>query len=284
MSLEDFDKVLQFHKRSALPAISLLGGEPTLHPQFDQILDRCLASNMQIRLFTGGLIPPKAKEKIRSVDPAKIGLIVNISVPEHCRSQKEYEQTIQSVRDLAQFSTVGYTMFSDKVDPSWLVEVILETKCRPHIRLGLAMPSLTDQNPLLPPHDYKAIASWVLKLASLCDARDITLGFDCGFTFCMFNAEQLGKLMEWGCELRFVCCPIIDIGADLSVWSCFATSSVNQTRLEDFPNRNDAVAHYTDVQRAYRSFGIYDECRTCKHKRRNACAGGCLAHVMRSFH
>lgn len=283
MTLEDFDRVLAFHKKSSLPTISLLGGEPTIHPQFGRIIDRCLTADMQIRLFTGGLIPPAAKEKIRTVPPAKIGCIVNLSAPEHCRSKKEYETTVQAVKDLAAFSTVSYTIFTDQVDPAWLVGMVREAQCRQHIRLGLAMPGPADQTPLLPPSKYRTIAAWVIKLAEQCDQYDITIGFDCGFTLCMFSTEQLGKLVECGCDPRFVCCPIIDIGPNLAVWSCFGTSTVNQMRLEDFPARNDAVAHYSKLQRAYRSFGVFDGCHTCRHKRRGTCAGGCLAHVMRSF-
>jgi hypothetical protein len=241
-------------------------------------------AGLKIRLFSGGLIPPAAKKRILEMDPDRISVIVNISAPEHCRSPKEYDATIASLKDLARFSAVGYTVFTVHSDPAWLVGLTLEANCRKHIRLGLAMPGPAEQKPLLPPAQYRAAAEWVLQLAGQCDRHDIRIGFDCGFAMCMFTAAELGRLIECACEPRFVCCPIIDIGPDLAVWSCFGASTRNRTRLEQFPTRQNAVEHYGRLQRPYRSFGVYDRCHTCKHKRRGSCAGGCLSHVMRTFH
>ena len=283
MSIEDVRKIIDFHHRSALPIISLLGGEPTLHPEFSRIIDMCIDAGLSIRLFTGGIVPTKAKEKLQSLSPKQLSIITNISAPEHCRSEQEYDASVQSLKDLAAYTVVGYTLFDMDTDPEFLQELVLSTGCHRSIRLGLTMPGPNDSTCLLPPVRYRDAASWILRLARSCDKHDISLGFDCGFTMCMFTPDELGELAYLGCMTRFLCCPIIDVGPDLSVWSCFATSTLDRTHLDEHKKRQDLVDFFTQRQRAYRTFGVYDHCHTCKHKRRGLCAGGCLAHVIRSF-
>jgi len=283
MSLDNVKKVIDFHRCSGLPAISLLGGEPTIHPEFPRIVDMCVEAGLSIRLFTGGVVPGPAKDRLRSLPEHCLSIIVNISAKEHCRSAREYEATVETLRDLASCAAVGYTLFTMDVDPDWLTALVLETGCRRSIRLGLAMPGPTDATCLLPPSRYRDTAKWILRLASSCDAHDIGMGFDCGFTMCMFTPEELGKLAYLGCKTRFICRPIIDVGTDLSAWSCFATSTLDRTHLAQYGQREDLVRFFTDRRRAYRQFGVHDRCHTCKHKRRGICDGGCLAYVVRSF-
>ena len=284
MSIEVVEKVIDFHKRSALPTISLLGGEPTLHPEFSRIIDLCIEAGLSIRLFTGGLVPKNAKKKLQSLPPDRLSIIINISAPEHCRSPKEYDTSVQTLRDLAAYTVIGYTLFTMNVDPAFLYDLVLSTGCQRSIRLGLAMPGPGESaDLLLPPTRYRDAARWILRLARLLDKGDIGLGFDCGFTMCMFTAHELGELAYLGCTTRFICSPIIDVGPDLSVWSCFATSTLDRTHLDEHKRRQDLVEFFIQRQRAYRRFGVYDQCHTCKHKRIGQCAGGCLAHVIRSF-
>jgi len=42
IAMKDLDKVLEFLARSGCNALQLAGGEPTLHPKFDEILLKIL--------------------------------------------------------------------------------------------------------------------------------------------------------------------------------------------------------------------------------------------------
>lgn len=283
MSIENMKKIIHFHQVSGMPFISLLGGEPTLHPEFSKIIDLCIEAGLSIRLFTGGVVPMKAKRRLQSLTKSQLSIITNISAREHCKSDSEYKVIVQTLKDLAELSTIGYTLFNTDVDPSFLCDLVNESGCLHHIRLGLAMPGPTDSTYLLPPQKYPEAGKWILRLARLCDKNDITVGFDCGFTMCMFTPSELGELAYLGCVTRFLCNPIIDIGPDLDIWSCFATSNLDRTSFSEHSDRQSMVNYFTEKQKAYRHFGVYDSCHTCKHKCRGVCSGGCLSQVIRSF-
>jgi len=56
MSLEDFKWLIDFSKRSGVYEVRLIGGEPTLHPQFLEIIQELLFDDeiTHIHIFSNG--------------------------------------------------------------------------------------------------------------------------------------------------------------------------------------------------------------------------------------
>jgi cyclic pyranopterin phosphate synthase len=283
MSLENYDEVIKFFLRSELKCIGILGGEPTIHPHFKEIMDRTLDAGLDIKLFSGGLISKSTMEYLGTLDPERIHLILNINSEDDCTVPGEYERTIRPMYKLPQIASLGYNIHKPDFDASFIVDLIVDSGCRKNIRLGMGLPQIGDSEVLLPPDKYKEVAKRVVELARLCDEHDISMGLDCGFALCMFTPEELGYLRVWNCRAEFICNPIIDIGPDLDVWTCFPLAEINRIRFEDFSTRQEMASHFEDQQSAYRTFGIYEECHTCKSKIRSQCAGGCMSHTIRSF-
>jgi hypothetical protein len=283
MSLETVDKLIDFHKRSHTNQISLLGGEPTIHPEFNEILDRIMAAGLTVKLFTGGLIPPKVKEHIKTMDPKRLSIIANISSLDGCRSVGEFQAITGTVRELAEYCSLSFTITRPDFDTHFHPDLITQTGCRPHIRLGLELPMLTDPNPRLDPSAYRETAKTIIKMGSYANDRNISLGFDCGFVMCMFTSEELGLLRLYNSHAEFRCTPIIDINPKLEVWACFATSPLHRVKIEETTTRDELNQHFLDKQRPYRIFGVFDDCEDCLYKARGQCGGGCLSFVIRNF-
>jgi len=283
MSLEDLDKVIRFFHRSEMPIMRILGGEPTIHPRFPQIIDKVLSADFEIRIFTGGLIPPKIRNYIKTLDASKVMLIINMSCPSETTSSDELNRISKNVYELADYCMLGYTIYKSNFDASFLVDLITQSQCRPRMRLGLGVPEINAEDALIDPAQYPLVAQNILKLVRQSDLKNIAVEFDCGFPFCMFTPEELGYLITWGCKTNFVCSPTIDISPTLEVWPCFALSCIYKERLDKFETRQELVTYFSHKSKVYRTFGLYDHCHVCKHKNREQCAGGCLSHTIRSF-
>ena len=80
-----------------------------------------------------------------------------------------------------------------------------------------------------------------------------------------------------------ICSPPIDVGVDLTVWSCFPLSQVLNVKLTDFPNSIAIRDYYRSKFDAFKSFGQTEECLTCKYLRRGQCSGGCFARNLRHW-
>jgi MoaA/NifB/PqqE/SkfB family radical SAM enzyme len=283
MRLEDLDKVIHFFRLSGMKTMRILGGEPTIHPFFPEVVDRVLEAGFDVRVFTGGLIPKKVKNHLRSIDSRKLMLIVNMSCPSETTLPGEYDKIEATLYDLAELSMLGYTIYEPRFDASFLIDLIVQSHCRPRIRLGIGVPIVDAEHPLISPRQYKKVAQHIVRLAEQCDRHDIAMELDCGFPFCMFTPIELGYLKSWNCTTNFVCSPILDISPTLEVWPCFALSSMYRAKLEDFTTRQECVAYFAQKSHSFSSFGVYDHCHECKYKKREQCAGGCLSHTIRSF-
>ncbi len=282
MSLEMIDKLIEFHKKSKLPHVSLLGGEPTIHKHFPDIVQRVLDSGFPIRIFSGGLIPHKARKFLAGCDPLKIDIIVNLSDVQSCRPG-EYDRIINSIEKLSQFCSLSYTISRPDFAYDFLIDVIKKTSCRPTIRISMELPMLTDPDPRLPPSQYRIVGQRIFEFVAAANKSDIVVGFDCGFVLCMFTPEELGQLYLWNTHMAFRCDPIIDIDPDGEIWSCFATTGLHRAHIEEFETRQEMVHYFKTRQGPYRTFGVFEECTDCLYKARGQCGGGCLSFVVKSF-
>src|SRR3989338_1928218 len=70
ISLDDFEARLDFLDRSGITEIRLIGGEPTLHPRFPELIERARRRAKHILVFSHGLIPERALACLTAFSPA----------------------------------------------------------------------------------------------------------------------------------------------------------------------------------------------------------------------
>ena len=96
LSLKDFRWLLEFLKNSKDGNIRLIGGEPTLHPNFtDFILESSQRDFINsIHVFTNGTYPYRYNELFNLVSNRKrVSLLVNFNEKESV-GEKKYKQTL----------------------------------------------------------------------------------------------------------------------------------------------------------------------------------------------
>ena len=103
---------------------------------------------------------------------------------------------------------------------------------------------------------------------------------------CKFSDAQLGWMSRHcGGNNNFGCGPAVDIGPDMTVWSCFPLSSFHKRSIFEFDCLGDIVNFYREMAQKVRIevAGIFDECDSCWHRETERCNGGCLAHLLGRF-
>lgn len=286
ISLDDFARCVDFAAASRLRLLGLLGGEPSLHSRFVELLPLAWNAGLDVKVFTNGLWPEPtiaAFERLAPPRPRRVNFVLNVNHPDITPGPEQQAQTAFLER-LGRSCALSFNIYRADFDPSFLVDTVLRYGTRRDIRLGVAQPLAEGRNEYVEVADYRRLAPAILRLAAACDEHDITLGFDCGFTLCMFSPEELGRLHLAGARFRAGCGPVVDVGTDLSVWACFPLSTLSPgARLSDFADMHAAVRHFHQrFARLYRT-GALPECVGCRHRRRGLCKGGCAAHVFRRF-
>jgi len=282
MSRENLRKVMDFLRRSGERELRLLGGEPTLHPEFREIVEEAVAGGFHVHLFTNAMMREGTVDFLAGLPAGAVSLLCNVS-PQAEDSPRQQERVRYALERLGPRCQVGVTLTGPGEEFSFVADLVDRHRLQRKVRLGIAHPIVGRDNACLEPSAYRGIGRTILALAEEFHRRGITVGFDCGLVLCMFEEAEIGRLFMVSEGLRMVCRPILDVGPDLDVWNCFPLSGVLVADLERFRNRTEMAAFYEGLLRPYRSLGCMPECLGCDFLRTGQCTGGCVAHSMSSL-
>ena len=291
---ENFVYVIDFLEKSGIKHISLLGGEPLIHPQAAELIEYLkIEREFDICIFTSGIMPSKKFDhfvnKINSISQlgkSKLTFVVNVNEP-RLSPKKELEKVHTFLSSLPDLCSLSFNIYRLDYNIDFLIEYILKYGLRRHVRFGIANPIPGADNQFIHPKDFKEAKKTLMSSLKKMYDLHIYPGLDCGFPICMFTDDELGKLYKYTRKgLLFGCGPTIDIGPDLMCWSCFPLSNLNRKSLKDFQNYEDLYNYFADKQTEYRNEvrGLYPGCDTCRNYEDEICSGGCLAHILNSFH
>ena len=284
----DFEARLDFLDRSGIDQARLLGGEPTLHPQFAALVEQARARHKKVVVFTNGLMPEGSLTCLERLDGTECSVLMNVNEPEDGQSGLERQRTV--LRRLGEKAQLGFNIYRSDFQPGFLVSLIAEARCKPAIRLGLAQPCLSGENRHIQPNQYVAIGAKVVRFARVAADAGVTVEFDCGFTRCMFSDQDLETLKTLGADVGWRCNPILDVSIEGRVIHCYPLSRLGSLPLTpetDAPALRNAFETRT---RPFRQAGVYQECSICPFKASGEgtsslekCPGGCLAVTIRRF-
>lgn len=283
---EDYIYVLDFFERSRISVLSLMGGEPTLHPDFILMAQYALRRGFKLRLFTSGILSNEVRHSLvqligRYDQDDAIHLIVNVNEPT-LTSEAHRAAQAALLEVCPTRISISFNLYRVNFDLGFVFDLIERYGLIRKLRLGLAHPiALAAQpNTFISPSNYREVTRNLDRCLPLFETQQITPEFDCGFPICAFADEQLGRLVKLGASFNWICGPIVDIGPTLDVWPCFPLAQLGSQSLYDFDNFVElrqhfaaAIARQLDAQRK-----IYPECDGCAAPTRKLCGGGCVAY------
>ncbi len=280
LPLSAFEERLDFLARSGIQEVRLLGGEPTLHPQFPELVKGATAVGRRVVIFSNGLMPEPALACLEALPAEQCTVMVNVN---HPNGKSAHEQRRMTMRRLGERALPGFTIYRPDFQIEFLLPLIAETGCKPVIRLGMAQPCLSGGNRYLLPNQYRAVAVKIVRFARTAVTAGVTLDFDCGFVRCVFANADLEALQAAGAKVGWRCNPILDVDLAGNVLHCFPLAQLGSLPLTP---QSDAAAlrrAFEERTQPYRQAGVFKECTTCLFKAGGECPGGCLAMTIRRF-
>lgn len=281
LNLEDLMIRIKFLQASGQSQVRLIGGEPTLHPRFKEIIAVIISKDMSAVIFSNGYIPERYLHFLEEIPPEKIAFLININAQSRTPNPKAWRCNV--FKSLNKKITLGFTILDPIFDLTTYYQIINTFNLQRKLRLGLAQPILFGDNRYLSPKLYKKAAQSILINATIAKDQHIQLEFDCGFVRCMFTKEEWQQLSDFGVITECHCAPNLDIDLDGRIFHCFSVS-----QIATFLSKNMTVAQaYTrlDNQRKiFRDSGVYSQCSECQERISGHCSGGCLSITMRRFH
>lgn len=282
LEVSDFDARLDFLDRSDIDQARFLGGEPTLHPQFPELIELARARGKKVVVFTNGLTPGESLACLEELSATECTVLVNVNDPSEA-GEETFERQRATIRRLGKRALLGFNIYRPDFQPAFLLSLIAEADCRPAVRLGLAQPCLSGDNRYIHPNQYVAIGQKVVRFARVAASSNVTIEFDCGFVRCMFSDEDLETLEALGADVGWRCNPILDVGIDGRVIYCYPLSRLGSLPLTPETTAPALRSGFESLARPYRQAGVFKECSTCSFKLSGTCPGGCLAATIRRF-
>jgi len=284
IGLEKFARRLDWLESSSIRQARLLGGEPTLHPQFSELLAQASSRGMHVLLFTHGWMPEAALQALEGLSSDKCRVIINMNakLPGGDREAMEARR-VAVIKRLGERAQPGYNISRRTFRLEPLIPLIRVTGCRKAIRLGIAQPTLAGKNEHLPPKHYRAVGAQIASFAGQAAAAGVALEFDCGFVRCMFSESELSELQAAKADTGWRCNPVLDVDLDGSVFHCFPLAEQFKTQLTGGREAAALRAELSLATSLYRQAGIFRECSSCAQKQKGLCSGGCLASTIRRF-
>jgi MoaA/NifB/PqqE/SkfB family radical SAM enzyme len=280
MPLEVVESSLDFLTRSHIPEARLLGGEPTIHPDFDRIVDRALERGFRLLVFSGGLIPPRALRKLEAIPEHLLSVLINVIPPDGGKASEIARQE-EVFRRLGRRVILGITIDSPSLNLGFLLDLIERFDLGRTVRLGLAHPILEGGNSYLHPRYYPEVGKRTTEFGLAAERRGVRLSFDCGWVPCMFPEGAMDALGVTANEVGLRCNPILDLLPDGKFISCYPLATHATVPLPLYDDAAAVRAAFISRQESDRQFMLYKDCETCDWRARGECTGGCLSASLR---
>jgi len=284
ISLDNFEKYLQFHIRSHIPQLKLLGGEPTLHPEFLEFLRRAHSHDLQTTVFTNGLWPRSVMAGIRDIPLAewRIKFLFNVNEP-RLQPASQLQHALECMKIAGPRGQCGFNIYRTDFDLQFIPPLIDAAGMDRELRLGLAAPIVATENEFVDPGVFKSIGRRLISQLRMLEQQNVLGSFDCGFPLCMFPEEDLGSLTLNSRGFNSVCGFPIDVGPNLNAWACFPLSNIANVPISNFTNALELGEYFTRKFSGVRALGALDDCLACKYLQRKQCNGGCVALTLRKI-
>lgn len=288
VSWEDLVFVADFLANSGEHHISLLGGEPTIHPDFVDMVLYLAEREFEITVFTSGMLSAArlrdVARHLRALEPGPFNFVCNLNDPVQTPAPQREQQRVHAFLDeMGPWVTPGFNIYRTDFELQFLVDLIGQYGLQRHLRLGVAHPVPGAAGSHIRPQWGQQVAQQLWSHRQVLDRMRIKPGFDCGFLICHFTDEQLGWLHRLtGGGAKFECGAPIDIAPDMSVYRCFPLSKFHRKSLYEFDSLREIDEFYDDLNGCIQAElpGIFEQCDGCVHRQEETCSGGGACHLL----
>lgn len=285
MSLTDFKFVLGFLKRSNTKSVRLIGGEPTLHPEFTSIVNAVCQDDFfeEVFIFTNGLFNENVKSTIEMSSKIKqTSLLINLNEKEVI-GEKNYNLIEKNINDLLKTNkritiTLGINFYKKNQDYSHIIQMAKKYNIK-SIRWSLVVPNTTEKENMDIKQYYLEHRDNIYNFINDCSIKGIGTHVDCNnIPLCLIEDDILKNLCLVAPRNTTVsvCHPVIDIKPDLSAIRCFAFSD-DCVDLKMFNNAHEIFEYFDKKDDIFNGVKIFSHCCDCKSFKQKNRSCGCLA-------
>jgi len=294
ITIGDFQKALTFSlsSKQSKGHLGIIGGEPTIHSKFNEILSLLLHDNRvrEATIFTNGI---RLDQSFDLISDDKFALLINLNSPK-ITGESHYSKIINNLDVLIneynkKHITMGINIYKTDQNIDYFIKTLNKFK------LKSARLSITVENTIDKGTAFSRLISFkdiVYQLYVRLSYLGIQVIFDCNkLPNCAWSETEKKKITLFqannhnerqGINLKYdLCNPVIDILPDLKAIRCFGLSKHSKVNISDFTNLDELTEYYTkNFDKPLSEIASTYECIKCNMFIDHQCYGGCLLNKL----
>lgn len=270
MTMENINYIFDFLHNNNINEFRMLGGEPTLHHNFIEIVEQARERGFRLFLMTNGITDSDIVDYLNTIN---IRILCNVS-PQYKDIDDNVQKREYFLSTLSNKVAQAVTMTQPFVDIHRLLTNIEKYKLVKHIRVGIAHPICKArlQNKYLHPLNYKAAGRVLTDIFNKCEKQNINLSTDCGILPCMF--DDIANVNTNVCS----CSPVLDVDTNLDVFYCYPTQRDYHVNLREYKTIRQLYDHFVQKYATIKKQNFSSECELCTIN--TTCYKGCISHKL----
>lgn len=291
MTLEAFEKALAFLTKSGPTCLGLIGGEPTLHPQFNIMLERIINNPYitEATIYTNGILLDKYMKLF--VHP-KFRMLVNWNSPAQIG-----EQTFKRIQDnvdalmfeyhMKDRINLGLNLYDKDMDYAYMMELLKRYNLH-RLRISLTVPNFEEGLRVDVMDYFRNNKSFLLRFFKDMDSIQVLPYYDCNKPpYCIWDDEEREWLESYVNKYpvsestlighKSFCYPVVDILPTLQAVRCFGMSDFDKVNIDDFDNVADIASYFLNtVDSCAYKISAHESCKSCYQRLTRHCTAGCI--------
>jgi len=287
LSFENFRMLIKKLKKNNIMTLYLIGGEPTIHPEFIPMMRYALKHFFSLYLFSNGIFSKKIADFLCSVSP-RISIQFNISTPGFLQNKNIQQLVVGNIKQLAPKTDVVLainSLFQSTQDVKKNIKIFDKKLLKQlEICLCFSKPIAGDKNPITL-DDFPAAGKNIIKsikYVSRFQPKHIDLL--AGQTYCMFTKKDRDFLKRVNIQFRQDCHlgfndRWFSITPNLETFTCFSLSTKDRIQINQKSDLKKVKDRFLKLQYKYTKELVLSKCKSCPFYGigENKCSGPCLA-------
>jgi organic radical activating enzyme len=270
MSRDDFEQIVVWARKNGWRFIRFLGGEPTIHRDFNLFLQICREKDMQISLATNNIecLPP-----VENFNKKRVHFVsINYTYDNLSAEKKEifYTNLIELRRRRIKFE---FSCILNQTKSSTTNLFLHAQLFKPMaIRVSIAIPGNAGENSKEAfVDDFSAVAKQIFNVQQRCFDLKIPFYIYRPLPPCLFEEHDWQRLRDIS---RYVCytrCPLgarddysktVLVNPDLSIFPCIAVF-LKGPKILTFSNKKEISDYYKPIVKKMLATPFQSQCKEC---------------------
>ncbi len=277
----EFNALLDWLACQGIYMAGLSGGEPTLHPKFNELIKLASKKGFSLEIATNNLF---GENKRKAFEYGSIkSIAVHFDEPRFY-SPKElglFYQNLDFLSELPVSLGLAHNIFSEKTSHDHIFEACQKYGIK-KASMSIVTPGVLKQNYFVKIGEIDSLFQKIVSFAEQADGAGIEFELNNVLPRCAFSEAHLECLEAKGL-IKSKCLvhsekfnPLIVIQPDLSANACSRTG-INRKNVFEFKSLRELKESMESEFEELRAEPLLEKCLDCKHWKKE-CQGGCLVY------